>query len=649
MMGTAGLRLLSNVWRPQCRTAAPTISHFTLVRWAAPWSRRGSQSSAKKHSKTSTARNAARAVVEVDGAPWCAYDEYENLASLPKDKTKIVMVDGEGKVVKALAHPRDGLWDAQAVEDMIARNERLPRAGKWRKKTQAIQNAQRRESESTADTDPKLDGFQTRNLAQESTMPKAPLNVKSADGYRLAKERSINEGFDSNTTKPSIEHSLSSEKVDYRRPVNEKPAHIIQRLMDKNKAISRENNSNPTKVKQPYYSEQDDEGGNSNPPAHSGRQDGGLGRPATKELPTDNMFAKLAAARQTAKRDRFKISERVLEGGSASEQRFERLKPEWSLPSRQDVPPTERWRLKVAKKRIRRQAEEAGLQTGIIDLQPPPRPDSRSVLRQGKKKERNPNKPFGKTAHAKLDLKKLGRLDENENLNFTIYPWKPMLQSHRSRIHHVKFSGFEHKTALQPRLFYERIVTWPYIIEREWLTGQQTIYRYEARLRPLFFSDWHIPEMWFQGHGKNQKDADQAAFIQMLSKLHKNFDPNTKLDDFLPGQKYGIPYNPDVPIEKNKDMPHLVGRSIWLMQSLDTQLEFLEKVEFEVQRLSDIGKRDEIDAWNEFMQFNLVHAVKHTRHESKAKEYEKPVEDVSADPVAELERQATSVHPVVAK
>ncbi|KAK9320633.1 hypothetical protein V1517DRAFT_328745 [Lipomyces orientalis] len=522
---------------------------------------------------------------------------------------------------------------------MIAPNERRRKAvGKGRKTAQAVQNAEPRESDSR---DPNLDGFQARNLAQESTIPgsepiptKAPLNVKSADGHRLTKETAIKERFDSNQTKHSIEHSLSSEKVDHRRPVNEKPAHIIQRLMDKNKAISRENISNPRKVEQPYYSEQD--GKVDYRPAHLGRQDGGLGRPATKELPTDNVFAKITAARQTAKRDRFKITERVLQGGSASEQHFERLKPEWSRPSRQDVLPSERWRLKVAKKRIRQQAEEQGLQTDI-GLRPPPWPDQGTILRQGKKKERDPNKPFGKIAHAMLDLRKLGRLDENGNINFTIYPWKPMLQSHRSRIYHVKFPGFEHKIALQPRLFYERIVTWPYIIEREWLTGQQTIYRYEARLRPLFFSDWHIPEMSFQGHGKNQKDADQAAFIQMLSKLHKNFDPNTKLDDFLPGQKYGIPYDPDVAIVKDKDMPHFVGRSIWLMQSLDTQLKFLEKVEFEIQRLSEIGKRDEIDAWNEFMQFNLVHAVKHIRDETKAREYEKPLENVSADPVAEFE------------
>ncbi|KAK9367712.1 hypothetical protein V1509DRAFT_625995 [Lipomyces kononenkoae] len=306
-----------------------------------------------------------------------------------------------------------------------------------------------------------------------------------------------------------------------------------------------------------------------------------------------------------------------VDGRSSVREEFIRDQP----PS--DQPPVERWRLKVAKKRMRQEYMERG-------LDPPPEPQPLDS-RQGKKRERNPNKPFGKIEHAKRDLKKIGRLDENGNLNFTIYPWKPMLQSHRSRIHHVKFPGFPEKTAVQPRLFYERVITWPYIMEREWLTGQQTLYRYEARLRPLFFSDWQIPEMWFTGHGKNQKDADNAAFIRMLSKLHNSFDPSVRLDDFLPGRKFGIPYDPEIPIVRDKELPYMVGRNIWLTQSLDTQLKYLEKVEFEVQRLTEIGKRDEINAWNEFKRLNLVHAVKHIREEAEAKKLaDRPRKTLSA-------------------
>ncbi|KAK9389560.1 hypothetical protein V1515DRAFT_271933 [Lipomyces mesembrius] len=630
MMRKVSLRL-------SCRLVPPTVHNPPHVRAVVSWSGRGRQSSSKPKK---SAPGIAKAVVEVDGVPWWAYDEYEHAGSVPRDKAKMVLVDSDGNVTKALKDPRDGRWDRRDFENSITPKEEIQlRAGKrMEKKFEHTRTQRAEQTESTNRTDPNRVGSRTRKSAQDATsttsdriLPGNDLSSKKVDSRRLTREGLRRDLRYSNMTQHSIEDSVSSDNADNRHPAKERPADMIQRLMEKRHGLqSHKNNSEPRKVVQTYYNEENDDDGY--PQSRTRRQDNGLSQPTIKELPIDNMFAKLTAARQTA--NKLQITERVRRGGFSTEQRFEHLKSaRRSLPSSSDVPPAERWRLKVAKKKLRRQDMEQDLLTGF-DQQPEPQP---LKSRPNNKRERNPNKPFGKVAHAKLDLKKIGRLDENGNINFIIYPWKPMLQSHRTRVHHAKFPGFEHNVALQPRLFYERVITWPYLIEREWLTGQQTVYRYEARLRPLFFSDWNIPEMWFQGHGKNQKDADQTAFIRMLSKLHQNFDPNTKLDDFLPGRKYGIPYDPEVPIVKDKEMPHMVGRNIWLMQPLATQLKFLEKVEFETQRLSDIGKLDEINAWNQFVQLNLVDAVNHIRKEVNVQTLDQPVNNKYAKLVEEFE------------
>ncbi|KAK9241178.1 hypothetical protein V1525DRAFT_605 [Lipomyces kononenkoae] len=425
---------------PRLRYAPHSTPHVRYASWTGRGRQTGSKS--KKSSSTTT-----KVVQEVDGVPWWAFEEYENVESVPKNKLKTVIVDNNGNPLKARNGQREGI---------------------------------------------------SKQLTPSNQTMRFP----------------------------------TEKRLDKKANTIERPRRI---------------------------------------------------------LPDNDWSSKTVASRSS-----------VREGSTRGQ------------------PPIERWRLKVAKKHLRREYLERGL-----DPQPEPQP---LKSQQGKKRERNPNKPYGKVEHAKLDLKKLGRLDENGNLNFTVYPWKPMLQSHRARIHHVKFPGFPDKAAVQPLYFYERVITWPYIMEREWLTGQQTIYRYEARLRPLFFSDWKIPEMWFTGHGKNQKDADKAAFVRMLSELHLKFDPNVRLDDFLPGQKYGIPYDPEVPIIRDKEMPHMVGRNVWLTQSLDTQLTYLEKVKFEIQRLSEIGKKDEINAWNKFLQLNLVHAVNHIREKVKAEKHGIPIE-----------------------
>ncbi|KAK9483170.1 hypothetical protein V1527DRAFT_473931 [Lipomyces starkeyi] len=631
MMRNVSLRL-------SCRLVAPTVHNPPHVRAAVSWSGRGRQSSSKP--KMSASGN-AKAVVEVDGVPWWAYDEYEHVGSVPRDKVKMVLVDSEGNVTKTLEDPRDGRWDKRDFENSITPNDEMQlRAEKRMDRKFGRTRTQRvKQTESTNRTDPNRDGSRTRKLARDATsttsdriLPRNDLSSKKLDSRRLAREGPRRDLWYSKTTQHSIEDSTSSDNADNRHSGKERPADMIHRLMEKTKGLqSHKNNSEPRKVVQTYYNEEDDDD-EGYPQSRTRRQDDGFGQPAINELPTDNMFAKLTPTRRTA--NKLQITERVRKGGFSTEHRFEHLKStRRSLPSSSDVPPTERWRLKVAKKKLKRQAMEQDLLTGF-DQQRDQQP---LKSRQDNKRERNPNKPFGKIAHAKIDLQKIGRLDENGNINFTIYPWKPMLQSHRTRIHHVKFPGFEHKIALHPGLFYERVVTWPYLIERECLTGQQTIYRYEARLRPLFISEWHIPEMWFEGHGKNQKDADHAAFIRMLSKLHKNFDPNTRLDDFLPGQKYGIPYDPEVPIAIDKEMPHLVGRNIWLMQPLDTQLKFLEKVEFETQRLSELGRLDEIDAWNGFIRLNLVDAVNYLKEEVNAQSLDRPVKNSYAKLVEEFE------------
>ncbi|KAK9432308.1 hypothetical protein V1505DRAFT_391606 [Lipomyces doorenjongii] len=624
--------------RLSCRLVPPTVHNPPHVRAAVSWSGRGRQSSSKPKKSAS---GVAKAVVEVDGVPWWAYDEYEHAGSVPRDKAKMVLVDSDGNVTKTLKDPRDGRWDRRDFENSITPKEEMQlRAGKrMEKKFERTRTQRVEQTESTNRTDPNRVGSQTRKLPRDATSTTSDrirrgndLSSKKVDIRRLAREGLRRDLRYSNMTQHSIEEdSVSSDNADNRHPAKERPADMIQRLMEKSKGLqSQKNNSERRKFVQTYYNEEDDN--ESYPQSRTRRQDNGPGQPTIKELPTDNMFAKLTAARQTA--NKLQITERVRKDGFSTEQRFEHLKStRRSLPSSSDLPPTERWRLKVAKKKLKRQAMEQDFLTGF-DQQPEPQP---LKSRRANKKERNANKPFGKVAHAMLDLKKIGRLDEKGNINFIIYPWKPMLQSNRTRIHHVKFQGFEHNIALHPRLFYERIVTWPYLIEREWLTGQQTVYRYETRLRPLFFSDWHIPEMWFEGHGKNQKDADKAAFIRMLSKLHQNFDPNTRLDDFLPGRKYGIPYDSAVPIARDKEMPHLVGRNIWLMQPLATQLNFLEKVQFETQRLSDIGRLDEVDAWDQFVRLNLVDAVNNIRQDVNVQTLDQPVKNNYAKPVEEFE------------